>query len=252
MQTILKKLGLAVPTLVLASTTLVTVPVFAQHGSDDSASNGTTTTTTQTETENSGTTTSGGSGSDSGSGSGKLATNRTEAETENNTENETELHSRGAQIVSELEKQHHSGKTAEEKTKACESHKQGLQTKFTHITTNATNLETKISAFLTKAQTYQSTNNVTVDNWDTLVAAANSAKTDTDTAIANLKAVTPTVDCNSTSVASDVATFKAAAQDARDALKVYKTAVKNVFVALQQARDASTSSSSTETEGGNQ
>jgi chromosome segregation ATPase len=221
MQRTIKNISLAVPTLVLALTALVTVPAFAQHGSADSSS-----------------------GSSGNGGSSTTSHDATETES-NDTQGQTELRHKGQQMVTELEQEHKSGKSAAEKTKACEAHKQGLTNKFSHITTNATNLETKIGTFLTRAETYQSTNNVTVANWDTLVAAANTAKTNADTAIANLKAVTPTLDCNSTSVASDVATFKAAAQTTRDALKAYKTAVKDVFVALMNAKGDSTDTTTT-------
>ena len=244
MQKILHKIGLAIPSLVLAVTTLAVVPAFAQHGAADTSGSGSDSSSTETDTSSSG---SGSSGSSSSSSGKEVA----ETETHASETAKTAFRTKGSQMVAELEQQHKNGKSAEDKTKACEAHKQGLQNKFTHITTNATNLETKIGAFETKATTYQSANNVTVDNWDGLVAAADTAKTNVDTAITNLKAVTPSLDCNNTSVASDVATFKAGAQDVRDALKAYKTAVKNVFVALQQTKDANASATTT-TEGSDQ
>jgi len=234
MQKTIKNISLAVPTLVLALTTLVSVPAFAEHGSADSGTSG-------------GSSVSGSSGSGDSTESGSTTSHdATDTET-NDTQGQTELRHKGQQLVAEL---HKSGKSQAEKTQACENHKQGLQTKFTRITTNATNLETKIGGFLDRAQAYQSANNVTVANWDSLVAAANTAKTTADTAIANLKALQPTVDCSTTTtVANDVATFKAAAQAARDALHAYKTAVKDVFVALENAKDASTDTNSTTTGG---
>ena len=230
MRKTITNISLAVPTLVLALTALVTVPAFAQHGSadDTSGSNDTTTST-------------------SGDASG--GTNETETETEHL--NSTELHHRGSLMVGQLEKEHHSQKTAEERTKACESHKHGLETKFARITTNSQRLEDHIGTFLTRAETYQSTNNITVDNWTTLVANADAAKLKVDASIANLKTVTPTLDCNSTTVAQDVATFKAAAQQVRTDLKAYKTAVKDVFVALENAKEAANTTTDTNTEGSN-
>lgn len=249
MQKILHKIGLAIPSLVLAVTTLAVVPAFAQHGAADTSGSGSDSSSTETDTSSSGSGTSGSSGSSSSSSGKEVA--ETETETHASETAKTALRTKGSQMVAELEQQHKNGKSAEDKTKACEAHKQGLQNKFTRITTNATNLEAKIGTFETKATTYQSDNNVTVDNWDNLVAASDTAKTNVDTAITNLKAVTPSLDCNNTSVASDVATFKAGAQDVRDALKAYKTAVKNVFVALQQTKDANASATTT-TEGSDQ
>lgn len=235
MQKTVKNISLAVPTLVLALTALVTVPVFADHGSADSGSGDSSST-------------SGSSGSSSG-GSGPSTTSGSHDAAEAPS-NQSELRSKGKQMVAELEQEHKSGKSQTEKTQACENHKQGLQTKFTRITTNASNLETKIGGFLAKAEAYQSSKNVTVTGWDSLVVAANTAKTNADTAIANLNALQPTVDCSSTTtVANDVATFKAAAQAARDALQAYKTAVKDVFVALENAKGATDTSATTTTGG---
>ncbi|HSX36899.1 MAG TPA: hypothetical protein VLG13_02155 [Patescibacteria group bacterium] len=198
-----KKISLAVPSLVLALTSLAVVPVFAEHGSAD---------------------TSGSS-------------NTTETETAD-VNQETELHTKGASLVGEMQKANRSSKTAEQKTKACEAHKQGLTTKFAAISKNAAAFQTRIDDIFAKAQAFQTANNVTVPNWDTLVAAAAAAQTTSSTSIANLKAVTPTLDCNNVSVASDVATFKVAAQTTRDDLKAYKAAVKDVLQALRAAKAA--------------
>lgn len=206
MQTIRKRFGLALPTLVLALTALVSVPAFAQQGSNEQGGN-----------------------------SGQNAT-QTGRHDERETENETEFHHRGAQLVAELKQSHKHGKTAEERTKACESHKQGLQTKFSRITANSQRLETKIGVFQTRAAAYQADHSVTVSGWDALVADATAAKSKADDSITAMKALTPSLDCTNSSVATEVATFKAAAVQVRSDLKDYKTAVKNLFVALQNAK----------------
>jgi len=59
-----------------------------------------------------------------------------------------------------------------------------------------------------------------------------------------LKGVTPTLDCNNASVASDVATFKTAASDTRDKLKAYRDAVKAVLQALEAVKPATTNEGS--------
>jgi len=193
------------------------VPVYAHDGTDDGSSDSTSTTTESDDTA------------------------ATDTETHSGTNDRQELRHKAAELVQELHKEH-KAKSAEQRTKVCEAHKHGLETKFSRITTNSQRLEDRIGTFLTKAQDYQSSQNVTVTNWDTLVASANTAKTSVDAAITNLKAVTPSLDCNSATVAQDVATFKEAATSVRDALKAYKTAVKNVFVALENAKDTTNTS----------
>lgn len=219
--------SLAVPSLVLAFTAVVTVPVFAQRGSADDAPVPASNTSTQTS----------GTGSD--------------AQTKG--EKEAELHSRGAALVAQLRQQHPSSQSEAARQKACEARSHGLETKFTRITTNSQNLEDRIGTFLTKAEAYQSTNNVTVDSWDTLTGNADTAKAAVDSAITDLKAVTPqSLDCASTTVAQNVATFKAAAVTVRDDLQAYKQAVIKVFTALQNAKGATATDTTNTTEGSNQ
>ena len=74
------------------------------------------------------------------------------------------------------------------------------------------------------------------EDGDALTETSCTAKATAAASQAALQAVTPTVDCGSTSVAQDVATFKAAAEQARTDLKTYKTAVKALVTALQAAR----------------
>lgn len=242
MQKAITKITLAIPVLVLALTALVTVPAFAARGSAE---------TNDTSTSSS------GSGSDGSSDDTSSNTNETEDETEH--VGSTELKHRGSRLVAELRKAEHKTKTAEERTKTCESRRKGLETKFARIVANSKKLETKIGVFQTRATEYKTTNNVTVDGWDDMVTKANDAKTKLDESIVDLEALDPTVDCESTTVAEQIATFKTTAQQVKTDLKAYKTAVKNLFVALQNAKgdgddstDADTTTTPTTTEGGNQ
>lgn len=139
-------------------------------------------------------------------------------------------------------------KNAEERKNRCESHKDGLTNKFSRIVTNAKKHQARIDKFLDKATAYKDSSNLAPENWDTLLASAQAAKETSTASIADLEAITPTIDCNSDSVASDVATFKAAAQKVRDDLKAYKTSVKALLKSLRDAKQASTT---TQTEGSN-
>jgi hypothetical protein len=147
---------------------------------------------------------------------------------------QSELRKRGASLLSEKRKQN----TSQKRLEFCTSHKQGLEKKFSRIVANAEKHQTRIDGVLAKATAYQTENNLTAENYDNLLANAETAQTAVAEAIATLKEVTPTVDCNSTSIATDVGTFKAAAQETRDSLKAYKTAVKAVLKALRDAKHA--------------
>lgn len=210
---------ISMPVLIVAVALIfVAAPVFADHGSDSgsrSSGDGNTSRSSQTET-----------GDDSGgvtSGSGEVQ------------------HHHGGRIVAAMQRHH---KTAAEREHACESHKQGLETKFSHIVANSQSMDDRITDVLNKTIAYQQANNVSVDNFDNLVATAQSAKSSADTAIANLKTVTPSLDCNDVSVANDVAVFKDSAKQTRDSLKAYRSAVKAVIKALLGAKQSSTSEGS--------
>lgn len=238
MKEVLQKLGLAVPSLVLAVMAVVTVPAFAQHGSGDSTGD-------STSTSGSNDTDTSGSGGSSTSGSGKSTTSSTENETENETETSGDLHTRAGKLVAALKQEHKSQKTAAQRTKACEAASHGLETKFTQISKNATAFQTRIDGIYAKGVTYQSDNNVTVANWSDLVAKADAAKAASAAAIAALPSAP--IDCTASSPADQVAAFKLQAQTVRDDLKAYKAAVKNVLHALLDAKTPT--KTETETEG---
>lgn len=162
----------------------------------------------------------------------------TEDQTEELKDPHAELHHKGDDLLKELRKQHKSQRSAAEVKQQCEARKQGLQTKFEHIVANSQRLQTKIDSILNKAQTFQQANNLQVADYDTLLASAQSAQAASAASINALAEVKPSLDCNNTSVAGDVATFKAAANTARDNLKAYRSAVKDLLKALAAAKPA--------------
>jgi hypothetical protein len=222
---VIKRLSASVTLIVLSLGLAASVPVYAQHGADDTSTSSVASTT---ETE-SGTTTAG-------------------TET---TETESHTGSSKVSLAADHEHGNRQQKTTEQKQKLCVAHKKGLETKFSHIVTNSQRMKTRIDGIFTKAQDYQTKNNLTVANYDTLVAAATTAQTAAADSITNLQAVTPSLDCNSTSVASDVAAFKTAAKDTVTKLKAYRMAVKDLLHALATAKHAAADTTKT-TEGSNQ
>lgn len=238
--------GIKAAVLVVALLSLATVPALAKDGSsgDDSVSNKTTVTA-----------------SSSNSGSAEhatvTATSKTETETEHAVETETsddssaELHKRGSSVIDDLRKTHKSAKTTAERQKTCESHKQGLTNKFSRMVSNSEKIQAHIDEVFTKGQAFKVSSGLSPADYDTLVATAVTAQTNSQASIATLKTVQPAVDCNSETVASDVATFRAAAQQTRDNLKAYRTSVRAVLKTLLTAKaDASTTANTTNTDNG--
>lgn len=269
----LKHIILALPALVIAFTAVTVVPAFAVSGRDD---------TRVESTDDSG---SGGDSSDSSSSSddstdssGSEAEIRNESEirgreTESRgseSENEVEIHSsisddrrtelsgRGAALLEDRQNENKENRvklTAAARTKKCELRKQGLTNKFANIAGNGQRFQTKINGILANAETYRAKNaGVTVANYDALLVTAKTAQAKSSSSIAALKAVSVSLNCNNVSVAGDVATVKAAAEQVRTDLKSYKSAVKAVLHALRDAKvssSTSTTNSTTKTSGDN-
>jgi chromosome segregation ATPase len=218
-----KRISLKIAAFSSASLLLVAVPVYAERGSSNFASE-----------NNPGV---------------QVAENATDDSSGNTTTSgRSEMRQKAQAMVAELKKNHEKKSNANIQ-KTCESHKQGLNRKFDRIVTNSQRIQDRITKVFDKAQAYQQDKNLNPANYDELVAKANDAKSASQDSIDALKQVKPTLDCNNTSVANDVATFKTSAQDTRAKLKAYRTAVKDVVKAL---RDATQASHTTGNEGSNQ
>ncbi len=222
----LRALLVALP-LMLLVIGAVAGPVYAENGSDSQNSDSTTTTNSSETEPNS---IPGATGDKS----------KTEVEQEARN-HETEMRTKGQELLKEAEHNKNdqnsndkTNATNTDRTKVCAEHKQGLQTKLDNLVKNAQAYKARVDGIYQKALAYQTTNNLTIDA--ALVTAANTAQAQAAVSVQALNNLKPTVDCNNTSVATDVATFKAASVQARTDLQAYKTAVKNVLTALENAK----------------
>ncbi len=127
--------------------------------------------------------------------------------------------------------------TNEERHKNCAAAEHGLETKLSNLSKNAAAFQVKISGVLNKAIAFQKDHNVTVANFDALVAAAHAARTQSASSISALGELDANLDCNQPDVAQHVASFKVAATKAKTDLKAYKEAVKAILVALENTKE---------------
>lgn len=208
------------------------VPAYARDGGSDGSS---------------------GSGGNSGTGSSTKSedshvsddsdnpTATVSSENEQETEHaRTRLRNRGEELLRQAREdnkdEHKSALTQDERKQRCEVRKDGLQIKVNNLVKNAQKHKTRIDEVYAKALAYIQDNDVTAANLDALTTAANDAKTKAQASVSALASLKPTVDCNKTTVASDVATFKAAAQQARTDLIAYKDSVKAILTILENAK----------------
>lgn len=216
MQQRLKKIGLALPAMVLSFNVLAFAPVYAQDGVSGSGDN-TMTTKTESETE-------------SHSGSTSRSEFRDQAESR----------------VSELRKEHKTEQKDSERQHRCEGRKGGIQNRFTNIVNKSQKIQDKITTIYDKGTKFATTNNLSPTDYDALVAKADAAKATSASSIAALKAATPTIDCSNKDIATSIATFKAAADQVRKDLIAYRTAVHDVLASIRTAAQASKPAGTTE------
>ncbi len=145
-------------------------------------------------------------------------------------------------------------KNAKQKTQAaretsCNERKNGAEQRITSVSNNTARLQTKLDTIFTKVQAYKTDKNLTVENYDTLVAAVTSAQSASANSIAALKSLQPTIDCTKDTNAQNIAAFRTAAQDSRDKLKTYMKSLKELLKAVRDAKQAAQAQTKTETEG---
>jgi len=226
--TFLKFLPIGVASSTLALTVLVSPVALARQGTDDNVSTVNTGTTSTNETHQTRT------------GSSTVATT-TSAENEQETGDDTLR----AQAKSLLQTERQKGKehSTAQRQKACEAHKAELTKREANYAAAAQRHLNTFNAIFTKVQAFHDSKQLTVANYDTLVATAKTKQAAAQTAVDELKALDVSIDCTQSDPASTVAELKTAVKNARTALQDYRAAIKDVIVALKGASTSATSDS---------
>ncbi len=124
----------------------------------------------------------------------------------------------------------------EGRVKACQVREASVKTRMTHLTDLATTMETKFDAIATRVKDYY-TNKVqpsgkTVTNYSTLVAAIATQKTAVQTALTTAQNDANAFSCTSGMPKQQVTQFRTDMQAVKEALKDYRTSIKNLIVAV--------------------
>ena len=222
MNTRIKRI-LAVLSISLLLPASMTLPVFAEGGSNSGTGDTAKPTDSSTSpTERSGSTTK---------------VKKTEAEVrhaaEMENETETEVHDRGKKILDDAKK---NGKehTKEERLKNCTDRQKGLENKLTNIQKRSASHLAKIDAVLAKIEAAQASATTPLAGYDALLTTAKAAQVQATASVAALGNLSPKIDCTKDTAAAEIATFKAAADKAKY-LKAYRDAVKSILKAIETA-----------------
>lgn len=151
----------------------------------------------------------------------------------------------GAAELSNMRKKH--GKhTHAQRMKICENREKTINNKVGAFGNHAVKYLERLDTIFTKVQNYQLEKQLPVSNYDELLQTTNAKQSDAATAVAALKLVAVNIDCSAEDPAAGLSTVKQAAHDARDALKAYRSALKDMVKALIQASSTTTSDDSGE------
>ncbi len=252
--TYIKRSLFLTPVVALALVVGLAPAAFAQ-GSDSTESTTAptvqsgTTTTTETNTE-----THSGSGTTETNSGRKVSTARTEktdtmttesadVETANDADH-SENHMKAKQKIAELKKDHKEH-SSEQRKNFCNNHRNDFEARYTNLKSHAAKVQADISAIYNKGVAYKVANNLTVPNYEALVAKVDADNSAVTTALSAV--VVPTLDCTSPTVATDVATFKVSVDAVRDNLRTYRTDVRTLLKAIKTAAQANKTESTTPT-----
>jgi len=130
-------------------------------------------------------------------------------------------------------------KLAENKQRVCTQKQARLQSRLDKIATQGTNQLAVFEKISTRVQDFKATKNLTVAEYDTLVAKVTTAHEDATKAVAEATKA-PTFDCTKLATAkTGVEAYKKAVEVRNQELKNYKTAVKALLVAVKKSQSPS-------------
>ena len=149
--------------------------------------------------------------------------------------------------LKQMREQEHSSLTEHGRQLACEKRQASINNRISNYADAAQRHLGVFTDIFTKVKSFYATKNLSVSNYDTLVAAVTAKQTAAQTAVDALKALDVKIDCTQTDPAQTLAAVKSAVSDARTALQAYRTSIKDLIVAISSALDQQTQST-----GGNQ
>lgn len=148
---------------------------------------------------------------------------------------EDKLRERGNELLQDARKQ--GGKSREQITKACENRKANLETKINRIVERAKAHQQHYDSVFASLREYQQKKNITVPEWNSLLASSQTTQAESLTSIDALEKLKPDLDCNPDTIAATIASFKAATDQTRNDLTAYRQSLKSLLTAVKDAQN---------------
>ncbi len=140
----------------------------------------------------------------------------------------------------------HQKTTEEHRQKACEARAANLNRRASNYAAAAARHLAVFDGIFAKVQAFYTNKGLNVTGYDALVATAKDKQAAAQAAVDVLKGLDVNIDCTQSDPAQTVQALKTAVKNAREALQAYRSAIKDVIVAIKGA------SSAQEDNGGNQ
>lgn len=138
---------------------------------------------------------------------------------------------------------------AETKLKVCQKREKTITNIMTRISNRGQRQINLFDKIAERTKTFYTNKGKTLSNYDTLVNNVSAKKADAQAAVDATKATSATFSCDGTDPKGVAATFKEKMKAQNDALKAYKTAVKDLIVGVKSVQSTTRDKAST---GGNQ
>lgn len=158
----------------------------------------------------------------------------------------TSLKAQAAQLL-QKDRQNKKAKSVADRQKACQAHLTELQTREANYAKAGQTHYNTFTDIYNKVLAYQAQKNLTVSNYATLKTNVDTAQATAQAAVTTLGSTNVQVDCTAQDPAASLAVLKTAVSTARQDLQAYRTAIKNLIVAMLKAQGSTTSASTSTT-----
>lgn len=159
----------------------------------------------------------------------------------------TKTVAKGVEIESTSSETKSADKLTEVKLKVCQKKEANIQKRNSQLTKLVNNMITKFDSIATRVKTYYTSKAVpagkTVANYDALVAEIATKKATVQTALDKATTDASAFSCTSDDPKGQLTLYRTDMQAVKQALKDYRTAIKNLIVAIRTATGTTESES---------
>lgn len=134
--------------------------------------------------------------------------------------------------------------------KACQARESAIKTRMTHLTQLATDMINNFDTHVTKVEDYYTTkvlpSGKKVSNYDSLVSDIAAKKTAVSSALTKTQLDTQGFNCSTGNPKLEMTQFRTDMQSVKQALKDFRTSIKNLIVAIHSVTGSEATSSGKE------